>query len=920
MFQKKAQHSDRNPPSSHTSLLRDSQQENRHQLRRLLRAWHDPTAFQAHEWTTSALVQQAGYAQGAPAESVLRRLLQACIARLRPSTGSPDRQDPRWRPYLALVGHYIEGRSIEALSREMHISAPSCRRAIERALDALLGYLQEAEQRTLHQISLTASPTLPTRPPINTAPLHHEPLIGRDALIERLEALVAFGCRRIALYGLPGVGKTALLTHLAHSGVVQNQYPEGVLWATVGMKPKPLSILNEWGLALGVSSSELAQANTPEVRARLLRGLLQHRRMLFVLNDVWRAEDLRHLLLGGASCGYVFSTRSQQLAVHLADPQGCFKVPELSLDDSAKLLQFLAPRFAERYPEHIAQLASASGGLPLTLSLIGHALREASHADQDRRMQAAFARLSDAHTRLHLRRATSEADATQGGAPSLSENLALSVSLLTPAQQRALFALSALPPKPATFDEQTAEAVLAVVTSEKRARLNLLDALVDAGLIDHESGRYGVHPSIVDWCEAQRGARARWRRVARRALAQHVGAHFQLPLDAAQRAIAQAAVQAALDLGLAPIAATLAEKFFEEMERCGMTSFIEALIQLAEGQLADDPMRLAVLRGRLLLQRGDVPAAIAHLEQSIARARQTAPGLMPAALAYLAQAYLRDGQPLSTISACDEAAQCASPHDSILPEVLITRALACSQVADFSSAKASLQRALALAREQHRVEMEIAAMIYLAMLHYQTGRYAEAEPLLSTSLSLAQPLHLHEHVAEALLTLGLLRVEQGRRAEAVQLCAQALPLVKRINRPVQRALAEYLLGLLHLRREEWASAEAHFAEVLRTAEAHHLSWVAAAIHAQLGECHLAEGRLTDAEQRFTHSLACATHWQYAALQAVCEFGLARLRAAQGAFHAAREMGTHALRRLRDMQHYRADEVARWLAQLPDVTS
>src|SRR5438105_4238523 len=59
------------------------------------------------------------------------------------------------------------------------------------------------------------------------------PLVGRDCALSRLkERLMAEEqMALVALHGLPGVGKTSLVTTLAHSQEMRGYFSDGILWA-----------------------------------------------------------------------------------------------------------------------------------------------------------------------------------------------------------------------------------------------------------------------------------------------------------------------------------------------------------------------------------------------------------------------------------------------------------------------------------------------------------------------------------------------------------------------------------------------------------------------------------------------------------------------------------------------------------------
>ncbi|MBO0781747.1 MAG: helix-turn-helix domain-containing protein [Ktedonobacteraceae bacterium] len=82
---------------------------------------------------------------------------------------------------------------------------------------------------------LINDPLLPTRAPI--------PLVGRDDVIHEVVSILLAGKTPIVLHGLPGVGKTALATMIAHDPSIRAHFHDGILWASLGSHPHMLSLL-----------------------------------------------------------------------------------------------------------------------------------------------------------------------------------------------------------------------------------------------------------------------------------------------------------------------------------------------------------------------------------------------------------------------------------------------------------------------------------------------------------------------------------------------------------------------------------------------------------------------------------------------------------------------------------------------------
>ncbi|MBO0880625.1 MAG: helix-turn-helix domain-containing protein, partial [Mycobacterium sp.] len=134
---------------------------------------------------------------------------------------------------------------------------------------------------------------------------------SREAELARLD-----GSGIVLVHGRPGVGKTALAVHWAHS--VARGYPDGQLFLNLrGHHPTlaPLSAAEAMGRLLG--SLEVSWApvrGDPDEGANLWRSVVAGRRLLIVLDDAVDADQVRPLLPGTGGCGVVVTSRH-----HLAD-------------------------------------------------------------------------------------------------------------------------------------------------------------------------------------------------------------------------------------------------------------------------------------------------------------------------------------------------------------------------------------------------------------------------------------------------------------------------------------------------------------------------------------------------------------------------------------------------------------------------
>jgi hypothetical protein len=99
-----------------------------------------------------------------------------------------------------------------------------------------------------------------------------------------------------ALKGAGGYGKTTLAKALAHDEDIHDAYFDGVIWAELGERPSNLlDIVCDVITRLTGTSPEL---KTVSVAGSTLGEALGDRRILLVIDDAWREQDLRPFLQG----------------------------------------------------------------------------------------------------------------------------------------------------------------------------------------------------------------------------------------------------------------------------------------------------------------------------------------------------------------------------------------------------------------------------------------------------------------------------------------------------------------------------------------------------------------------------------------------------------------------------------------------
>ncbi|HEX3641745.1 MAG TPA: NB-ARC domain-containing protein [Ktedonobacteraceae bacterium] len=322
-------------------------------------------------------------------------------------------------------------------------------------------------------------------------------LLGRDSLFIRVKQSLLQGSSLalMARDSLPGIGQTTLAVALTNDQEVQTHFHDGILWAGLGPQPNVLGVLAHWGKLLGVVPSKVADLESRAAWSRALQTAIGTRRLLLVIDDAQKTEDVLALQIGGPECCYLLTTRLSQVAFM---QQQIFVVPQLEDADAMALLAREVPQLVQQDPQGAGALLRAVDGLPLALSLLGRYLASRSFPQGSQPLQIALAHLHDTEHRLGLSLSSTP---EQNGANlvetmplCLLATVALCEQQLSPQAHASLCSLAnVFEPKPHSFSE---EAALAVIQQP----LEILDELCDTGLLESCGlERYTFHQIVSDY-------------------------------------------------------------------------------------------------------------------------------------------------------------------------------------------------------------------------------------------------------------------------------------------------------------------------------------------------------------------------------------------------------------------------------------
>ncbi|HEU4396504.1 MAG TPA: BTAD domain-containing putative transcriptional regulator, partial [Actinomycetota bacterium] len=439
----------------------------------------------------------AAYEQLAEAELAVGQH-EPLVAQLRPLVAAHPLRERLVAPLmiaLAACGQQAEALRVFAETRSRLVDELGVEPGPE---------LAAAQQRVLRQ---QVGPTAPAgATPVAPAPATRPAQLpadiavftGRAAYLRQLDALVPderadapVAVVISAIDGTAGIGKTALAVHWARR--VADRFRDGQLYVNLrGFSPSGPPVTPAEALRGFFDGLDVPPQRIPEdlgARSALYRSLLEHKRMLILLDNARDAEQVRPLLPGSPGCLVVVTSRNRLTSLVAVEGAQPLTLDLLATEEARRLLgRRLGPARVAAEPAAVDEIIAACARLPLALAIV------AAHA-------ATQPRLPLAALAGQLRSAGSRLDPLVGEDPVSDVRTVFSWSYgaLDAAAAR-LFRLLGLHPGPDLA--VGAAASLAGIPVSRAA--SLLAVLGRAHLVtEHSPGRYTFHDLLRAYATEQ---------------------------------------------------------------------------------------------------------------------------------------------------------------------------------------------------------------------------------------------------------------------------------------------------------------------------------------------------------------------------------------------------------------------------------
>ncbi len=169
-----------------------------------------------------------------------------------------------------------------------------------------------------------------------------------------------------AIYGLGGIGKSTIAASLAYDNQIKNSFPDGILWASLGQEPDLFSLLR--GRIQALDEDKTFIPINIETALSHFRTLLQNKKVLLILDDVWDSLHVQPFMAGNNSCQMLITTRRNTVAAEIG--AHTYEIEIMSKEESLNLISTCIEYILDGdEKEEASKIAKLLGYLALALQM-----------------------------------------------------------------------------------------------------------------------------------------------------------------------------------------------------------------------------------------------------------------------------------------------------------------------------------------------------------------------------------------------------------------------------------------------------------------------------------------------------------------------------------------------------------------------